>query len=356
MIQARIQRQLCVARRPDLALDLEFSCAGITTLFGPHGSGKSAVLECISGLLAPGEGRILVDDKIVFDSAAGVNLRPASRPCVYIPGEAALFPHLSVEDNLLFAASCRGVARLEHHRIARDLLERFGLAAVAKRFPAELLPAETLRGVLARALAGRPTLLLVDDMARSLDEPLRAELLELLRWVHREWRVTVLAASSDTSDCLDISDQMLVLESGRLAQQGHPRQILDQPASVAVARALGGFALLTAEIVALDPGRNTSRLRLGEAELTGPYFPGRFLGDRVTICVRPAELKAAAGAPRPGANQVAARLDHVVENSGAVRLVFEGGMAADVPRQDYEQSKHRREWAVEFPAAGLRVL
>jgi molybdate transport system ATP-binding protein len=357
MIQARIRKSLPAGGgSPGLSLAVEFASDGITMLFGPHGAGKSAVLESLAGLLTPDEGRVLVDDRILFDSAAGVNLSPRGRPCVYVPRAAGLFPHLSLRENLLFAAGSRGLAKLESHRSATELLGKFGLAEAASRRPRQLSPSEKLRGIFARALAGRPGTLLLDEPTYGLDAPLRVELYGLLRGVHRELGVTILAATGCVEDCFELGGRMLVLVAGKLAQAGSPAEVIDRPATIEVARALGGFNLLPVEITALDPGRNTSRLRFGDAELAGPYYPGRFRGDRVTLCVRPAELTASAGVERGGANQVTARLDQAIEFPEVVRLIFEGGLAVEISRAGYEQSKHRREWAVEFPPERLRIL
>jgi ABC-type Fe3+/spermidine/putrescine transport system ATPase subunit len=153
---------------------------------------------------------------------------------------------------------------------------------------------------------------------------------------------------------------MLLLDAGRILQSGPPRKVLDQPVSVEAARLLGIRNLFPAEIVALDPGRNTSRLRLDSFELTGAYLPGRLRGDHVWLCVEPAQLHAA---PRDGAkpsmNQVAALLERASDMPRAVRLEFAGGIVAEIARPEFERHKDNadnKEWLVEFPPHALRVL
>jgi molybdate transport system ATP-binding protein len=131
---------------------------------------------------------------------------------------------------------------------------------------------------------------------------------------------------------------------------------LDRPASLDVARLLGAFNLLPAEIRALDPGRNVSRVQFGEFDLEGPYFPGKLKGDRVTLCVRPEQIAALARNGRPGPNQIPATLDRAIEKSQSVRLEFAGGIAVDLPRGDYERLRETREWLIEFPSGALRAL
>jgi ABC-type Fe3+/spermidine/putrescine transport system ATPase subunit len=150
---------------------------------------------------------------------------------------------------------------------------------------------------------------------------------------------------------------MLLLDAGRLLQSGPPRKVLDHPAGVEAARLLGIRNLFPAEIVALDPGRNTSRLRLESFELTGNYFPGRLLGDRVWLCVQPGELRVGPhDGSKPQSNQIAARLERALEMPRSVRLEFAGAIVADIARPDFERQKDNKEWLVEFPPRALRVL
>jgi hypothetical protein len=110
------------------------------------------------------------------------------------------------------------------------------------------------------------------------------------------------------------------------------------------------------EVKSLDPSKNSSVLRLGEHELNGPYLPGRFRGDRVTLFIRPELLLALPRDGRPAANQVPAALEAVSERPESVRLQFSGGVSVSVPRIEYERQKHNKEWVVEFPSAWLKVL
>ncbi len=355
MIQARFHK-VCPSAR-GFSLDVAFQTGeGVTVLFGPQKSGKTITLEAIAGLVRPDEGRILVDDQILFDSGAGVNLPAKARPCGYVLRDYALFPHMTLRENLIFAAACRRLPRLERHRRVNELIERFRLAHVSTRRPREASPGERQRCAMARALVGRPKLLLLDEPAHGLDAPLRAELRAVLRQVRSDFGVPILLATQEADECFELGEEMLVLAAGRVVQTGRPRQVIEQPATVEVARMLGNFNLLPVEITALDPVNKTSRLRLGQVELTGPYFPGRLRGDRGTLCVRPEELLALPAGAKPGPNQVPAQLLHVTERPRSVRLQFAGDISAELPRPEYEQRKHSRDWVIEFPPQSLRVL
>jgi ABC-type sugar transport system ATPase subunit len=153
---------------------------------------------------------------------------------------------------------------------------------------------------------------------------------------------------------------MIVLSAGRLVQSGPPSKILDQPANLEVARLLGAFNLLSAEIKSLDPGRNLSRLQLSGVEIEGPYFPGRLKGDRVTLCIRPEQLTVSARNSRPGPNQFAVDLTRTLEKPNCIRLEFltpsNEPLAVDLPRSAHHLLRDTQSWQVEFPKDSLRIV
>ena len=356
MIQVRIRKSF--AAGPDsggFSLDLEFQAAsGVTVLFGPSGSGKTLTLDSIAGFVRPNEGRILLDDDILFDGASRVFLPPQQRHCGYVFQNYALFPHMTLRQNLEFAVERR--PRLERHRRVNEMLEQFHLQDAAGRRPHEVSGGQRQRCSIARALIGSPKVLLLDEPAQGLDAPLRAELYTALRQVRADFKTPVLLVTHDLDECFELGEEMLVLREGRIVQSGPPRRILDQPANLDVARLLGTFNLLAGEIRALDPGRNTSRVQIGEFELDGPYFPGHLKGDRVTVCVRPEQLRAASRNGRPARNQIPAELLRATEKPQSMRLEFSGGIVVELPRRDYEVLRDSHDWMIEFPSDSLRVL
>ncbi len=361
MLEARLKKTFVPG--PDssgFTLDLEFSAtAGVTVLFGPSGSGKTLVLDSVAGFVRPDEGRVMLDDDILFDGASGVHLAPQKRYCGYVFQNYALFPHMTLRENLAFAAERR--PRLERHRRVTEMLEKFRLTESAGRRPHEVSGGQRQRCSIARALIGAPKLLLLDEPATGLDAPLRAEFYEALRQVQIEFKTPMLLVTHDLSECFELADEMLILYQGRIIQKGTPRSVLDEPANLEVARLLGAFNLFEAEIRTLDPGRNTSRLQIGEFELEGPYFPGHLKGDRVTLCVRPEQLTVCARNGKAGANQIPADLVRVVERPHGMRLEFSGpvfptGLRVTVTRSEYERQRENREWVIQFPGDALRAL
>src|SRR5205814_961769 len=132
----------------------------------------------------------------------------------------------------------------------------------------------------------------------------------------------------------ELGDEVLVMREGRIVQTGAPKDVLAQPANVDVARLMGIPNVFPAEIAALDPGRNTSRLKLDDFELTGPYYPGRFLRDRVWLCVRSEELRVQSA---EGANRVPVKLLRVSERPQSIRLEFSREITVEMPRAEFER-------------------
>jgi molybdate transport system ATP-binding protein len=356
MLQARLRKTF--APKPDSAgftLDLDFTAtAGVTVLFGPSGAGKTLVLDSIAGFVDPDEGRILLDDELLFDGASRVHVTPQKRNCGYVFQNYALFPHMTLRENLAFAAERR--PRLERHRRVTEMLEKFHLSESAGRRPHEVSGGQRQRCSIARALIGAPKLLLLDEPATGLDAPLRAEFYAALRQVRKEFETPMLLVTHDLDECFELGEEMLVLREGRIVQSGMPREILDRPANLDVALLLGAFNVIEAEIRTLDPGRNTSRIQVGEFELEGPYFPGHLKGDRVRLCVRPEQLSVSARNGKLEKNQLPGELVRAVETPRGMRLEFAGGIAVALPEAKYGPLRDSRDWVIHVPPEALRVL
>ena len=198
--------------------------------------------------------------------------------------------------------------------------------------------------------------MLLDEPARGLDAPLRAELYGIIRQVRDEYRIPILLVTHDLDECIELGDEIVVVRDGRAVQTGVPHQVFDQPASVEVAQLLGLHNLLSVEILALDPGRKLSRLRYLDSELSGPYFPGHLIGDRVWLCVRPRQLTAAPRVGRPGANQIPVSLERVVERVHCLRLEFAGALAVEDSNGNADEARRVKDWVVEIPPGAMRVL
>jgi molybdate transport system ATP-binding protein len=356
MLEARLQKRFPKADdSAGFELNANFQVPGGTTvLFGPSGSGKSLTLDLIAGFSRLDAGRVLLNDRLLADAGTNVFLTPQERRCGYLFQKPALFPHLTLRENLALAATA--LPKLERHRKVASLLESFRLKEIAGRKPNEVSGGQRQRCSIARALVAEPAILLLDEPSNGLDTTLRHEFYEILAQVHEEFAVPVLLVTHDLEEAFLLADQMLVLVEGKLAQAGTPREILSQPASAAVANLLGLFNLLPAEIKQLDPGSNRSKLRWNDVDLEGPYYPARLLGDRVTVCVRRDEIAVTPKMGKAEKGVLVLTLEGASETSRAALLHFAGGLIVEMPLEEFAENRHHREWSLRFPASTLRIL
>jgi molybdate transport system ATP-binding protein len=316
-------------------LDVDLGVApGVTAIYGPGGAGKSLLLDAIAGFVRPDSGRILLDDAILFDAATGIHLPPRRRQVVLVPQNESLFPNMTPRQNLVFAA--RRWPRLERHRRVAETIEKFQLSDDAPK----------LRWTIARALIAEPKLLLLDDA--GLDAALLAQIRE-------NTAAPILLASRNLDLCCS-AGQLLVLDGGRILQRGTPRQVVDRPQSVEVARLTGIPNLFQATVGALDPSRNSSFLEFGHFSLRGPYFPGHFRGDRVWVAVAAESLLAHSSDMAPQPNCVALDLVRAVPRARSVLLEFSFGVSVSLSHEEFSRSKDNKGWLVEFPPDALRIL
>ena len=231
MIEARLRKSFhghAESAPFDLDIDLEAG-PGITVLFGPSGAGKTLTLDLIAGFVQPDQGRILLDGE-------DITRQPArNRRTGYVFQNYALFPHLTLRQNLDFAQKQRpgGPA-------INELLDKFRLTNVAGRKPSQLSGGQKQRGSIARALVGQPRLLLLDEPTRGLDAPLKQELYSTLTSIS----TPILLVTHDLDECYALADRMYVVAQGRVIQTGTPQHIANQPATLEVARLLGTYNLL----------------------------------------------------------------------------------------------------------------
>ena len=328
---------------------------GITVLFGASGAGKSLTLDCIAGFARPDDGQILLGNRILFDGPTGVQIRPQQRACGYVFQNHALFPHMTLRDNLRFAAEKR--PRLERHRRVSEMIERFHLSEVAGRRPCEVSGGQRQRCSIARALIAAPQLLLFDEPARGLDAALRAEFYALICELRNDLDIPLLFVTHDLDEAVALGDRMLVYQDGKIVQSGAPQAIISRPATLEIARLMGHINVLPVEVLALDPGRKTSRLRLLrkgalKPELAGPYLPGHLRGDRLNLMLRADEVRLHSEA---GENRIPSRLIEKRDHARFVELRFEDDVVALVPRYEYEARSETHEWFVEIPPTALRL-
>ena len=247
-------------RLPGFTLDVAWRAGdGVAVLFGPSGAGKTLTLQCLAGLTRPDHGRIVVGDRVLFDAAAGIDLPPQQRRIGYVFQGYALFPHLTVADNVGFGLRDR--PRAERRARIDRVLGRLGLAALERRYPRELSGGERQRVALGRALAIEPALLLLDEPLSALDAPLRRALRDELRGLLSEVGTAAVVVTHDFTEAYRLADRIVVYEAGRVVQSAPRAELLWQPASESVARIMGIRNVLRGTVVKATPDRIQLRWR-----------------------------------------------------------------------------------------------
>ncbi len=231
---------------PPAVCDVSFTCpgGGITALLGPSGAGKSTVLRTIAGLEQPDGGRVLIDGT----DCAGVRIQDRGVGLVF--QSYALFDHLTVRENVAFGLDVRRRPKDEIRARVAELLGLVQLTDLGDRKPAQLSGGQRQRVAFARALAVKPKVLLLDEPFGALDARVRVELRDWLRKLHAHTHITTVLVTHDQEEALEVSDHVVVLFDGKVAQAGAPHELYDRPANARVAGFIGGANVLgTGQVV-----------------------------------------------------------------------------------------------------------
>jgi len=222
-----------------LAVELEVEPGRTLALVGESGAGKTTLLRLLAGLDTPDEGYVEVDGAAWLDSSEGVNVPARARATGYVAQDYALFPHLTVEDNVAFGLEAQHRPAAEARTRAQAMLSQLGIAALAKRRPAELSGGQQQRAALARALVLEPRLLLLDEPLSALDLQTRRAVRDELRRLLVTLSCVTIYVTHSPAEAMALGDWIAVLEHGRIVQHGPPRELASRPASPYVAELIG---------------------------------------------------------------------------------------------------------------------
>ena len=248
------------------------------TLLGPSGCGKTTTLRMIAGFETPDRGRIALAGSDVTD------LPPYRRPVNTVFQDYALFPNLTVADNVGYGLDVAGYGRADARRRVAEALELVDLGSKAKDRPHKLSGGQKQRVALARALVREPKVLLLDEPLSALDAKLRESMQVELKHLHDRLGLTFILVTHDQTEALVMSDRIVVMNEGRIEQEGSPSALYDRPSSPYVASFLGSSNLLPGRVVAADGGGVT--LDLGGTPLRAAGRQGA-PGERIQVCIRP---------------------------------------------------------------------
>lgn len=221
MIQIDLNKRLQAAEGEMLLkLKINIEKGEFVTLYGASGVGKTSTLRMISGLLNPDAGKIIVNDEVWFDQSKKINLSPQKRKVGYVFQDYALFPHMTVLENLQFAQT-----KKDGTKAITSLIELMELGQLQNRKPETLSGGQKQRVALARALVQQPEILLLDEPLAALDTTIRYKLQEYLKQIHSEFKLTTILISHDVSEIVKLADRVICLEDGKIINQGTPEHV-----------------------------------------------------------------------------------------------------------------------------------
>jgi molybdate transport system ATP-binding protein len=297
----------------------------ITVLFGASGSGKTTILRCLAGLERPDHGHVHFGGEVWSDAARKVFLPARMRRIGLVPQDYALFPHLTVADNIAY-----GLLKMEvgvRHRRVSEMLGWLGLEGLEKRLPGELSGGQQQRVAMARALAPRPRLLLLDEPLSALDHPVRLRLRRELRsWLH-ETRVPAILVTHDRQEAAALGDDIIVMHEGRMIQHGPVHEVMSKPVSLDVADILAVETVTPGEIVSMQDGIATVRVNGASLRALADDLPEET--KDVLVCIRAEDVSLTtpdehAASPR---NRLHAMVTGCTREGPLVRVDLECGFA-----------------------------
>ena len=241
MVEIDVSKRLHSAEGDmELKVSASFKRGDFVAFFGESGAGKTTILRMIAGLLRPDSGRIAVDGEVWFDSSEGVDLPPQKREVGFVFQDYALFPNMSVEENLRFA-----LQKGDDPAIVDELIETVGLGAFASRYPSALSGGQRQRVAVARALVRRPKILLLDEPLSALDHTMRSKLQDELADIHRRFGLTTVLVSHDPSEIFRLCNYVFKIEGGSVKKEGSPSELF-------VKERIGSSFKFTGEVLAIE--------------------------------------------------------------------------------------------------------
>jgi putative spermidine/putrescine transport system ATP-binding protein len=264
-------------------IDLDIAEGEFVSLLGPSGCGKTTTLRCVAGLENPTSGKILFGDRDV------TRLPPEHRLIGMVFQNYALFPHMTIRENVGFGPEMRGVCSRDAAKRISAILDMVQLAGLEDRYPRQLSGGQQQRVALARALINEPAVLLLDEPLANLDAKLRDEMRSFIRSLQRRIGITTLYVTHDQAESMTMSDRIVVMFGGRIHQIGTPEGIYDQPATREVAKFIGQANLIAGKVVERCNGVATIDTAVGRLQCTTRHAIEP--GAQTTAMVRPESMR-----------------------------------------------------------------
>lgn len=266
-------------------IDLTISSGSFTTLLGPSGCGKTTLLRLIAGLERPDRGSIRIGDKLVFDADRGIYMPPQQRELGMVFQDFALWPHMTVYENVAFGLKARGRGKEASAQVARAI-EAVRLQGFEKRYPHQLSGGQQQRVAFARSIASKAGLILFDEPLSALDALLRDEMREELVQMVRELGVTAVYVTHDQTEAMSMSDTIIVMRQGEMLQRGKPEDIYHTPVHPFVARFVGRSNWIEADKQLVRPEHVQWTAQPEARTFTGVVTRVSYLGDRYEVTIK----------------------------------------------------------------------
>jgi molybdate transport system ATP-binding protein len=328
VLKVRISR----AAANGFPFEAEFDApAGFTMLLGPSGGGKTTILNSIAGLVHPDAGRIELAARVLFDSAAGIDLPPAERRLGYLFQNLALFPHLTIEQNVAY-----GIVKLpaeeRRERIA-TMLDSFHIPHLLKSKPGEISGGERQRAALARSLVTDPTMLLLDEPLSALDNATKATIIGDLREWNASHRIPILYVTHSPEEAFALGERVVVIEAGRVIARGVPHEIIRAPRRETIAQIVGFENVFDAVVLSHDERQGTTLCRLGNDGRALEVPLARIaVGAPLRIALRAGDIIMSAERPHglSARNSFAGRVVDIRREGVRVIVIVESGVRFEI--------------------------
>jgi molybdate transport system ATP-binding protein len=297
VLKVRLRKSRSGATRSPFVLDVALEIPpGITIVFGPSGAGKSTLLDCIAGLLKPNSGQIEISGEVLLDVERRINLPPAKRKIAYVFQFLALFPHMTVEQNVAYGLA--HMASPEQALRVKAMLEAFRVQQLAKCKADEISGGEQQRVALARSLATSPRVLLLDEPLTALDEGLKKSIMEDLRRWNAAQNIPILYVTHSRAEVDALGERVIALDRGKIISTGTPHEVLDAPRRSALAHASGFENLFSGVVTDHREADGVMRVRLvkGTCEIETPLGHAA-VGIAVRLAIRAGDILLATERP-----------------------------------------------------------
>ena len=303
-----------------LAVDVEVR-SRVTAIFGPSGAGKTSLLDLVAGLRRAPSAFIQLDDRVLTDTATGRLVPTCARGIGYVPQDLALFPHLSVRQNLLYG--CKSGAAINPLFAFDHVISVLEIAPLITRSVTALSGGEKQRVALARALLASPQLLLLDEPLASLDEPLKAKIIPYLARIRDEFRIPMLCVTHDRLEALTLADEVVVIAGGKVMQAGPTLEVFNRPANPEVAKFVGMETLQPGCITEVHDGLAT--VSINQTRLTA--LAPELAATEVFVCIRGEDvmLQREAATASSVRNRLPARIKALRPQGALVRVELVAG-------------------------------